>query len=104
MSAGKYRHRVELLREEGAAGPYSSSTWTPVKKLWVKKERPQGEEFYAAAAVNQERSVILTTRYQKGITQKQRVRVDGEDYDIKSAEDEDGLKKEIIIRAVIVRE
>lgn len=81
-SSGKFvkteelRHRItiqKLLPAKDKEG-FEVPQWIDLKAVWAKVENLYGREFYAAAAVQQEKTVKFVIRYLKGLDESMRIK------------------------------
>lgn len=101
IDAGKLRHKVVIERrttEKDAAGQ-PKDTWVLVAKRRIALERSPGREAFAAAARIAKVPTFFKLRYVEGITAGMRLTVGEKHYDVKSAVDRTGLKRELEILA-----
>lgn len=87
MNIGKLRQRITIQRpgrtEDDAGYPIPNPTdWEDVATVWAAREPLRGREFFAAAAVQYEKTVRFRIRYRKGIKPGMRVLCDGVAYEI----------------------
>lgn len=84
MNAGDLRHYVIVQKKTTTkdADGVKTETWNQHRALWAAVSDLSGREFYAAAAVQMERTLKFTTRYYADITTAMRILYDGEYYHI----------------------
>jgi len=89
MNIGKLRQRITIQRksrdEDDSGYPIpkpDTEEWEDVATVWAAREPLRGREFFAAAAVQYEKTVRFRIRYRKGIKPGMRVLCDGVAYEI----------------------
>lgn len=87
MNIGKLNHRITIQRpgrtEDDAGYPIpGGSEWEDVATVWAAREPLRGREFFAAAAVQYEKTVRFRIRYRRGIIPGMRVLCEGRVYKI----------------------
>ena len=88
----KVRRRVILIEKKGSdtsdAVGNQTENWLPWKTLRAEKTQLYGQEYYAAAAVGQEQTVVFTLRHFPGLDAMDavsyRLAFEGQAYDIKN--------------------
>ena len=99
MRAGRRNHKIVIEEKSVTPDAYGDpvETWTQFAEAWVENAPESGREFLAAKQERADLSRILTTRYIDGISPDMRV-VDGERvFDIISAFDPSGRRRELKI-------
>ncbi len=80
------RHRVELLAsaiyEDDIGNQFTE--WVTVARPWAAVEPLSGREYWAAAAVQAERTIKVILRYRPGVTPAHRLVFKGRVFDIES--------------------
>ena len=84
MEIGELRHRITLQKPETEVndGGVEETSWKDVATVWAKVEHLRGREYYAAAAVQAESTVIFTIRHLAGIDPRHRIRFRDQSYNI----------------------
>lgn len=84
MEIGELRHRITLQEPETlvSEGGVEEPSWKDVATVWAKVEHLRGREYYAAAAVQAENTVIFTIRYLTRIDTRHRIRFRDQSYNI----------------------
>ena len=84
MNIGEFRHRIVVMEyvvyEDEWLNPIKE--WREVARLWAKVSNIYGKEYFAAASVHLERTVVFTTRYKDGLDESMIIRFQGKDYNI----------------------
>jgi SPP1 family predicted phage head-tail adaptor len=96
------RHRVTVLKRPTAR----DGEWTPIKTMWASKEPLLGREYFAAEAAHSKVEIKFRARYTNGIEGEEenlRLAHDNNTYDIISAIDVQGLKRELLIYVKLVK-
>lgn len=72
-------------------GRYQGEGFRPIRTVWASVKHVKGSEYFQAAAVQAEKTVSFTIRYQRGIeiTEEHQVLYNGKMYDIKAVNDVD---------------
>lgn len=101
MRAGKLRHRIAIEAPTGAQNEFGEpvDTWAVHSAVWASKEDLTGREAFAAQQVNAAVSTRFGVRFIEGINARMRIVHDGTLYNIVSASDPDGRKRELVIIA-----
>lgn len=76
IKVGDLRNRIiiqQFVKGTDADG-YKVENWQDVKNPWAKIENLYGKEYYAAAAVQAEKTVKFTIRYTNGIDETMRIK------------------------------
>lgn len=68
-------------RDEG------DSTFEPLRTVWANVKHVRGSEIFQAAAVNAERTVTFTIRYQNDLTEDHVIKYDNVIYNIRAIND-----------------
>lgn len=107
MNSAKYRHRVSVQKNmpQRVDGQFVDN-WIEYKKVWAAKQDKGGDEYFEAKAANALRTVTWEIRYDKELdinAEGRRFVYDDQTYEIKSAADKKGLRKEleVITEAVV---
>lgn len=84
MDGGKFSDRVTLQSPPTAKDSVGQVTgaWVDVATVWAHVRGLRSREFFAAAQVQQEATIIVTLRYRPGVLPTQRLVWDGQRYDI----------------------
>lgn len=97
MRAGTLDQRVKIeskVEARDAEGGVTES-WATFDTVWAKVIGIGGREFFDAAAVNAEDTVVFRVRWRTGILQTMRMVWDGRNYDIRAIKElgrNDGLE------------
>lgn len=85
MNIGEFRHRIKLLKEERYKD--EGGDWVigikEVASLWAKVTNIHGREFFAAATLHQERTLLFTIRYFPDVDEDMYIQFRGRNCDIK---------------------
>lgn len=84
MDFGRLRHRVNLQKFEVTDGPYFEEEWIDVGKIWAEISSVSGAELVASGAELSSVTYKIIIRYRKDITAKNRIKYDGQIFDIKA--------------------
>ncbi len=102
MRAGKYRDRVTIRREirvRAANGDYDT-TWSTIATGAAQVEGLGGRESLIGQALQSISIFRITMRYRAGVLARDQVVLpDGRELNIRSAEDADGQRKDLVIVA-----
>ena len=84
VDIGDLRHRVTLQRKTTTVSEcgFETVTWEDVATLWAAVTNLHGREYYAAAAVQAEKTVKFTIRYLPGLDTTMRIFFRGKIYNI----------------------
>ena len=101
MRSGKLAHVVTLQRSTEIVDEYGTpaSTWTDQATLRAEVVERSTEEFIRTQGATDEEVVIFRTRFLDGVTTADRVRFDGQDFNIKEVVPI-GRRKGLELRAV----
>lgn len=91
-NAGQFNRRIvigiipdgfdeESGRDEG------STDFEPIRTVWANVKHVRGSEMFQAAAVNAERTVTFTIRYQRDLTEKHFIKYNNAIYNIRAIND-----------------
>lgn len=73
---GELKHKIiiqQFIKTTDDDG-YKVEKWQDIKNLWAKVKNLYGKEYYAATAVQQEKTVKFVIRYTKGIDESMRIK------------------------------
>ncbi|KAB2953724.1 phage head closure protein [Heliorestis acidaminivorans] len=81
---GQLKERITLQKKilSKTANGFEVESWQDVCTLWASVSNLRGREFFAAAAVQAEKTVKFTIRYQKDIDSSMRILFRGKVYNI----------------------
>jgi SPP1 family predicted phage head-tail adaptor len=99
VNPGKLRHRITILKRPDVR----DGDWSPIKTIWASKEPLLGREYFAAEAAHSKVEIKFRARFTLGIDNDMRIRHGNDDYEILSAIDVQGLKKELLIYCKLVK-
>lgn len=101
MEIGELRHRITLQKPETEVSDsgVEETSWKDVATVWAKVEHLRGREYYAAAAVQAENTVIFTIRYLTGIDTRHRIRFRDQSYNIITVDNLQYQNRYQVIRA-----
>jgi SPP1 family predicted phage head-tail adaptor len=76
VNISELRHRVTIQKFETVQDDdgFETEQWTDVRTVWAKVENLYGKEYYAAAAVQAERTVKFVIRYMKDIDERMQIK------------------------------
>jgi SPP1 family predicted phage head-tail adaptor len=105
MRAGGRETRIEVLVGVETKDPRfnnKSFTWQVERSLWSAYTSKKGREFYDAGKLISQNAAQFEVDWMdgQGITDKHRIRCNGQDYNIKSIDEDLDLKRRVIIEAV----
>lgn len=103
FNAQELNHRIEIQDYTTTTGPYNEEiqTWEHFADAFARVEPVVGREYFAAQSVQTEAPVKFTLRYLPGINTTMRIVYAGDNYDIQSAIDIKGKRREMLIYAVL---
>jgi len=81
---------------------FETEAWTTYKTVWAAAVNLSGREYYAAVAVQAEKTTEFVIRYLAGVTTKMRISFQGKCYNINSIDNVDYANKFIVLRAMEV--
>ena len=101
-SAGELRHRVTFQTVTASNSGTGGVTYTTTDyaQRWAKVEGLRSIEFFTAKAVQAERALRFTVRYDSGITAQMRILYETRTYHIEGLMDLDGRQRWLTILAV----
>lgn len=104
MSGGELRHRITIKERVSTTDSrgFQSASWQDVCTVWAAAENLRGREFFAAAAVQAERTVKFTIRYREGIDPTMRIVFGDKTYNITGVDHGQYRKRYLEIRAMEV--
>lgn len=85
MNIGDLKHRITIqqftttVNENG----FEVEDWTNYKTIWASISNLHGREYFQAAAVQAEKTVKFTVRYNQNINTDMRIVFNSKNYDIK---------------------
>lgn len=83
MKAGRLDRRLTVLRRSLTNGQWNpEETWSAVATVWARKQHGGEDERYAADERYAERVVTFETRYFANVVETDRLRCDGQEFDI----------------------
>jgi SPP1 family predicted phage head-tail adaptor len=92
LTASDLNRRITIQQKQIVVDPEGIPTekWTDVATVWAARNPLSGKEYFAAAAVNAEKTVKYRIRYRPGILPHMRLidQKDGVTYDIKAVLDD----------------
>lgn len=105
MRAGQLRHRVTIQAQTTTQDEYGQpvQTWSDVATVWASVEDLSGREFFAAQQIAAEVTTRVTIRYRAGIEPDMRVIAGGRTLDIRSVQDPDGRRRQLVLMCREVR-
>lgn len=104
MSIGEMKHRITLQQlvistnENG----FEVKAWQDYKTVWAKATSLAGREYYQAAAIQAEKTLVFLTRYIEGINESMRIKFGDKVYNITFINSLEYQKKYIEIKAMEV--
>ena len=101
MRSGELSRRITIQQKNITINEnaFEVEIWNDLKTIWASKRGLRGREYYTASTMKSENDVIFKGRYIEGITTDMRIVEDSHIYNIKSAIDTDGKKRELTITA-----
>jgi len=104
IRAGDLNQRIIIQQATVTRDTYGAEiqTWATYATLWASKKHQVSREFYSAQKINAEITDLFIIRYRTGITTKMRILYGGHYYDILGADDPDGRRVEVWIKAKVV--
>jgi SPP1 family predicted phage head-tail adaptor len=101
IAAGKRNRRVTIQSSsrapDGKGG--QTVTWADMKTVWAEMIPLRGQEALAQAVVKSVQLWKVTILYRAGITTQHRLIYDGKVLNIRSCEDPDGRRAELVMTA-----
>ncbi|HZG83835.1 phage head closure protein [Paenibacillus sp.] len=102
MLAGRLRHKIVIkspptTRNSYGEQPAPDAEWTVFATVWASKEPLLGREYFAAEAAQSRVEVKFRIRYRDGINNTMRIVHGDDEYEILSAIDVQGLKREMLV-------
>lgn len=97
---GNLRHRItfQKLKTEINPNGFEIRNWEDYKTVWSEVSNLRGREYFAAAQVQAENTVVFTLRYLSGIDTKMRILFQGRYYNITSIDNIKYQKKYMEIK------
>ncbi|MCY8824485.1 phage head closure protein [Bacillus atrophaeus] len=80
----RYRIQFQKKRPTGRLPVDGKDSWESVIECWAKAEGLKGREYYAAAAIQKEKTVEFTIRHREDIDKHMRIIFRGKTYEIES--------------------
>jgi SPP1 family predicted phage head-tail adaptor len=101
MRAGRLRHRISFEVPEEIRNEYGEAErfWVPILTTSASREDLAGREYFAAEQMQSEVTTRFRIRWRSGILPTMRIVSEGVVYDVRSVQDPDGRKRELIIMA-----
>ena len=101
LAAGSLNRRVELRRKEmtsdGSGG--RTTTWLTLTTVWAEVLSQNGREAVLAGTLTGVSAFRVRIRWRPDLTQSDQLRLDGRDLNIRSLEDPDGRREQLVIFA-----
>jgi SPP1 family predicted phage head-tail adaptor len=101
VSAGELRYRVDLEQQaesRGSAGG-ASRTWSLLATVWADVQPSRGQEFFASRQLLGERNAVIKIRYRSDVSNKTRVKHEGQYYNVVDAVPDKGRKAYLLLYA-----
>ena len=91
MQAGELRHRIKIIRPSTALSTLGrdSTAHSVEKEVWCKWEWLNGSELVQAQQVYARAQARVTLRYDKGLTTRKKLEIDGKTWHIGSIDNVD---------------
>ena len=93
--------KIRILQYESYVNDngFSVEAWKPIHagKLWAYYRQLSGREFFAAATVNAEESVMFTVNYRTDIDTEMMIEYNGEYFQITRIDNHEGYKTDLDI-------
>jgi SPP1 family predicted phage head-tail adaptor len=76
IKVGDLKHKITIQQYINTTDDdgYKVQKWVDIKNPWAKVENLYGREYFAAAAVQEERTVKFTIRYTKNLDETMRIK------------------------------
>jgi len=104
VAIGEMRHRIMFQKLTATINDngFEVESWLDYKTVWAKAENLNGREYYQAAAVQAEKTLIFVIRYTTGIDSGMKIQFRGKQYNITSIDNTKHENKYIEIKAMEV--
>jgi len=100
LKSGELRHSISILQKTEINGTYGKeTTWAAFKTVRAKVTQPRTDESDSDQGVTRKEKLIIFIRYTSGISENNRVNYNGNEYNVISARDVKGMRRELIIDA-----
>jgi len=102
MDIGDLRHRITFqilvitINENG----FETEVWQDYKTVWASVSNLSGKEYFAAAAIQAEKTVKFTVRFINNITESMTINFEDKQYNITSIDNIKYANKYIEIKAM----
>ena len=103
MKIGELRHRVGVLEFVTYYDEWENQRkeWIEVEQVWAKVSNLHGREYFAAATIQLEKTLVFTVRYKEGLDESMRLRFQGKSYDIQFVDNIKYRNKFMEIKALL---
>ena len=104
VEIGELKHRITLkvFSSTFSENGFEMQTWENYKTVWAAISNLHGREYFAAAAVQAEKTVKFTIRYISGVDETMRILFNGKAYNITSIDNIKYKNRFIEIKAMEV--
>lgn len=106
MGIGELKHRITFLKPDSTVNEngFETEDYKEFKTVWASVSNLSGREYFAAAAVQREKTVKFKIRAVSGIDETMKIGFQGKLYDITSIDNVFYKNKYIEIKALEVEE
>ncbi|AGF26913.1 MULTISPECIES: phage head closure protein [Bacillus] len=98
----RYRIQFQKKKPGGRLPVEGNDSWETVIECWAKAEGLKGREYYAAAAIQKEKTVQFTIRHREDINEHMRIVFQGVPYEIEAILPNYSRRHFITIKANVV--
>jgi SPP1 family predicted phage head-tail adaptor len=104
VEIGELKQRITFQKQVTARNEngFEVESWQDYKTVWAKVENLSGREYYQAAAVQAEKTIIFVVRYIAEIGTMMRILFEGKQYNITSVDNKKYENKYLEIKAMEV--
>lgn len=104
MSIGEMKHRItfQQLAVTTNENGFEIKEWQDFKTVWAKTTTLSGREYYQAAAIQAEKTLVFLIRYIEGIDESIRIRYGDKEFNITYIDNFKHQKKYIEIKTMEV--
>lgn len=101
LRAGDLNRRITIQEKTATADSTGQmiESWADLGTIWTAVIMSGGKEFYAAQKLRADVTAVFKVRFTRAITPVNRIIYDGRTFEILSANDPDGMRRELHISA-----
>ncbi|MCY7947316.1 phage head closure protein [Bacillus atrophaeus] len=98
----RYRIQFQKKKQTGRLPVDGKDSWETVIECWAKAEGLKGREYYAAAAIQKEKTIKFTIRHREDINEHMRIVFENKVYEIESILPNYSRRHFLVVKANVV--